>query len=157
MEELNISNLERSVAGLNNAHLLIEHMQNILWKPLKLKLPGDTSATSEMLWYHFNSWKQGRLKGISHWRYRKSTKVSWLVNLMCQLTTSMDYSQQAVVADFISLASKIVRDGNCSYEIKTNLLLGGTVKLWSSAVQRHCTYQKGMYYQAYCFLNWNIS
>ena len=49
-----------------------------------------------------------------------------------------------IVADFISLGSKITADGDCSHEIKRSLLLGGKVmtKLYSVLKNRHITSQQ---------------
>ena len=56
-----------------------------------------------------------------------------------------------VVTDFLFLGSKITADGDCSHEIRRQLLLGGKAMTNLDCVekQRHYSANKGLYSQGY--------
>ena len=64
----------------------------------------------------------------------------------------IDGEKIETVADFIFLSSKITVEGDCNYEIKRRLLLGGKVmtNLDSILKSRHYCADKGPSSQSYC-------
>ena len=109
--------LDESQVGIKNARRNINN----------LRYADDTSLTAE---------SEEELKSLSTKVKEESEKVGLKLNI--QKTKLMAYGPVTLwqidgktvetVADLIFLASKITVDGDCSHEIKRELLLGG--KLW---------------------------
>ena len=70
----------------------------------------------------------------------------------------IDGETMETVTDFISGGSKITADGDCSYKIKTRLLLGrkAMTNLDSVLKNRHRFAHKGPYSQSYGFCNSHV-
>ena len=62
-----------------------------------------------------------------------------------------DGEKVEIVADFVFLGFTITSDGNCSYEIKSRLLLGRKAMINLDSKQRHYFANKGPSSQSYGF------
>ena len=99
---------------------------------LESRLLGEISITSDSRWHHPYGRKCQRTKKPLDERERGEWK-SWLKTQLqkmkiltyCPISSwKVDGETMETVTDFIFLGSKITADGNCSHEIKRNLLLG---------------------------------
>ena len=107
------------------------------WRKHKLesRLPGEISVTSDMqvtppLWH-----KVKKILRASWWKWKESEKVGLKFNIQKTkiiasgpiISWQLDGETVETVADFIFGGSKITADGDCSYGIKRQLLLGRKV------------------------------